>query len=285
MIKQYDQLSIDEKQELRNFITSQDSMSDEDYENYLKMIEGPAFGKGSSFFANFSKGSVTATLGLVELEIPVKGEAFITAARGESADVMDILDVCMKRITSQMARKAIMGIKPRYERILSEISQAGFIHTHNLVNMEKNLEKVELDKADESITKLTPEHIDEFVRANNSAFLDSPNGATMQIEQANEYLDSGAPVVYLLLEGSEVRSYCILNGNGLIDTVGTDPLYKKKGYATRMLRYAQQHFKSIGIEKAHLTVIDINKPALNLYLSEGFEITGTASCWFTKVLR
>jgi hypothetical protein len=92
-----DIMDLDEKEALKSFIINQDSMKDEDYESFLKMVTGPTFNMGGSFLSFLKQGTVMATLGLVELEIPVKGEAFITAAKGETNEILEILDVCMMR--------------------------------------------------------------------------------------------------------------------------------------------------------------------------------------------
>jgi ribosomal protein S18 acetylase RimI-like enzyme len=290
MIKSFDIMDLDEKEALKSFIISQDSMKDEDYESFLKMVTGPTFNMGGSFLSCLKQGTVMATLGLVELEIPVKGEAFITAAKGETNEILEILDVCMIRANHLGALKVIMGIKPKDESTMNAIQRIGFVHTHNLIEMEKELDGhqdiiLKVDIFDENVKELESQYLSEFIRVNNAAFLDSPNGSAILPDEAAEYLQSDQLKVCLLIEGGQVRSFCILNKSGLIDTIGTDPLYKKKGYGTRMLRFSQHYFKCHGLPKAYLKVIDINKPALNLYLSEGFSITGTASCWFTKSMQ
>jgi len=59
---------------------------------------------------------------------------------------------------------------------------------------------------------------------------------------------------------------------GYICDIHVDKKYRNKGFGKYMLATAEDHFKNRGIKRLQLEVAENNKPALNLYLKNGFEL-------------
>ncbi|MEE8418474.1 MAG: GNAT family N-acetyltransferase, partial [Dehalococcoidales bacterium] len=93
--------------------------------------------------------------------------------------------------------------------------------------------------------------------------------------------------VVLEFEGESVTGYCWTavteEGKGRIEMMGTDPQYRGKGVAKRLMLCGLYHLKDRGVGVTVLTVDSKNWPASVLYSSIGFEVTAK-SLWYEKVI-
>lgn len=55
-----------------------------------------------------------------------------------------------------------------------------------------------------------------------------------------------------------------------LDRFGVNVNHSRKGIGSLMLKYANELAKALGVEYLRLFVVDINKPAINLYMKNGF---------------
>ena len=82
---------------------------------------------------------------------------------------------------------------------------------------------------------------------------------------------------FFVAEEEEVIGYCGVHnfgGDGEITNVAVDKNARHKGIATRLLQYAMEETKKIGVEAFTLEVRISNRNAIGLYEKLGFENKG-----------
>lgn len=89
---------------------------------------------------------------------------------------------------------------------------------------------------------------------------------------------------FVIEEKNEVIGYIMLYrvlDEGHITNFAINPLYRKKGYGTKLLSYVIDYFKQMGIVEFFLEVRESNKVAINLYRRFGFEIIGKRKRYYS----
>lgn len=70
---------------------------------------------------------------------------------------------------------------------------------------------------------------------------------------------------------------------GYVDLLAVDPERQGKGYGREMLRGMMEHFRTLGMQQAHLECLQDNDRGNALYRGEGWELVAAQYHWFRKL--
>lgn len=138
---------------------------------------------------------------------------------------------------------------------------------------------------------VTADTAEDFRRVANAAFLHSPNGAVLDSIAVQDLMAAcGAHPELLSLgcaDGVPVATLTLLleeDGTGVIDGIAVHPDAQGCGFGRAALRHAVRTLRGLRADPITLTVMDVNKPAVSLYLQEGFVVERVLSSWYEKAL-
>jgi mycothiol synthase len=175
------------------------------------------------------------------------------------------------------------------------LEQMGFAKVRTYLEMlwsQDELAHVELP-AGYSVRPFQPGDAALLTTVQNDAFTGSwgfcPNTED-QIEyrthMANTFMDG----ILFLFEGDSPAGYCWTvrvpaeNGvRGMIGMIGVVPGYRGKGVSRHILHAGMKYLRSAGLAEIGLEVDGNNDPAVRLYTSTGFKVTGERH-WFERDL-
>ncbi len=139
---------------------------------------------------------------------------------------------------------------------------------------------------------VTVENAETYRRVANAAFLHSPNGGVLDPAAVRDMMAAcGAHPELLSLgcsDGVPVATLTLLlegDGSGVIDGVAVHPDAQGRGFGRAALRHAVRTLRGLGADPITLTVMDVNRPAVSLYLQEGFVVERVLSSWYEKALE
>ncbi|MCK4260396.1 MAG: GNAT family N-acetyltransferase [Halanaerobiales bacterium] len=122
----------------------------------------------------------------------------------------------------------------------------------------------------------------------NRAFINSPNGAILTVEEMEE-------VVREYKEKPHLAQLCLYDGEpaglfeltckaqvGWIDVLGVDPAFQGQGIGKVLLKRSVELLHQSDMEEVKLYVMSTNERAMKLYTKHGFELEKVSSIWFEK---
>jgi len=130
-----------------------------------------------------------------------------------------------------------------------------------------------------NIRKMIFKDLDEIMEIEKRSF-PTPWTKTMFLESLSSEIYKN----FVIEEQNEVIGYIMLyyiQDEGHITNFAINPLFRKKGYATKLLSYVIDYFKKKGIVEFFLEVRESNKVAINLYRKFGFEIIGRRKRYYS----
>ena len=130
-----------------------------------------------------------------------------------------------------------------------------------------------------NIRKMIFKDLDEIMEIEKRSFF-TPWTKTMFLESLSSEIYKN----FVIEEQNEVIVYIMLyyiQDEGHITNFAINPLFRKKGYATKLLSYVIDYFKKKSIVEFFLEVRESNKVAINLYRKFGFEIIGRRKRYYS----
>jgi len=130
-----------------------------------------------------------------------------------------------------------------------------------------------------NIRKMIFKDLDEIMEIEKRSF-PTPWTKTMFLESLSSEIYKN----FVIEEQNEVIGYIMLyyiQDEGHITNFAINPLFRKKGYATKLLSYVIDYFKKKSIVEFFLEVRESNKVAINLYRKFGFEIIGRRKRYYS----
>ena len=203
-------------------------------------------------------------------------------------------------VESAVARAQALGVNVVHLCVPSDsdrgtlLQQLGFSHVRTYLDMlwsEDSLPKLDLP-AGFSARPFRNGDTALLTRVQNDAFAGSwgfcPN-TEEQIEYRVHMANSTKEGILFLFEGDDPAGYCWTvrvpaeNGpRGMIGMIGITPDYRGKGISRHILQAGMEHLLQSGSKEIGLEVDGDNDPAVRLYTSTGFKITGQRH-WFERV--
>lgn len=303
-IRAYTSLSEAEKAEAKAFVekTFQPGLGRTFQDKWQELL-GPAYGHGRDLYFARSEDCVLGSMALVLVEIPVKGEAFMTNFKGQQQQVLDTMLVYAEGLVIKAgAKRLLVGCDPALSLPIDRVLKQGYQAAYNLITLVQerrpNNHKA-VSGTIVGINEAMPEEREKdlvnYAHIMTQAFIESPNGATLTPSEAGHALDSGMDLGLFypgdagmpsvpFVPAKPLGAYeCHMESDtGWIDTLAILPDQQGKGYGRNMLGLVMDKLWCNGPKQLRMTVMDANQHAYKLYLSEGFQVETLYSKWFVK---
>lgn len=256
-------------------------------------LGGPAFEGGETAFTLWDGARLRGTLAVVVREVPVKGEAFITAVTVSEADpgaFRPLLDAALARLAPFPDPVVVaLGASPR-PHLAALAEDAGFHLHEDALRMALRGPDPAPPGPELRFTPLAAGDPEVFRAVANAAFATSPNGATLTDAEVAD-LRSGASAPDLVGTwhiGATPVGFHILaldDGEGVIDTIGLVPEQQGRGLGRQLLGGAVATLRGHGADRVTLSVMSSNTPAVRLYTRHGFVREAVTARWYRRLLR
>lgn len=285
MIKSYLELSCDEKDKLLVFLNRNNE--NVALSEMRKMFENKVYGNGDGILV-FKKDNKVICVGRVVLkEIPLTGIAYIhfldilENLPNKKEVIKEMINECYKKAEEYNANKILLGFrKKETTEMLHEIGfDADYAAKIMILQDRTKKEKVL------NIEEINKENKLEYMRLYNESFNNMPHGASLDEEEAEEYLnENNTGNRYFIVSNSKenigVLNTTIHRRKGTFD-IGLSSRFRGKGYGKRLLETAIDFFENKDIEDVYLIVIETNKIAYKMYKKRGFKEDKVLSYWIS----
>lgn len=293
-IKKFKEVSTLQKKELYNLIKSVDLTYNKSTIEMNNVYESDIFNEGNNVFILFDCGQIKGSIAVITKEISVKGEAFITDIYIEKENIETkvhfLLEEILKYCNICNARNIKIGIRESEAHLIPYINKLKFMHVYDAVVMRYSEDKYIALKANKDI-ELSPLSISnshEYMNIQNQAFINSPNGSTIDEIEVKDYIVQYANDEDLIGICSTGKKPCgvyelSINGDvGWINTLGIVPIYQKKGLGKALIVKCIEKLQEKKIDQIKLLVITTNYVAVKMYRDSGFIDEKIFSYWFQK---
>lgn len=232
---------------------------------------------------------VVGCLGVVTREAASQGVVYLAGLcldPGYASLFSELLQMALGLACGVPHRVVKLGIPERHGDLAGEAEKAGFRMVYRALEMRYAGTRVD------TVGKLCFEVVDRsrlvhFLDVHNAAFSVTPNGATFSEEQALEVFGDSLGTDLLQVGYAGGRPVCVVElavraGEGELLGLGVVPEEWGRGYGREGLACAVETLMRHGVRRIHLTVIDANERAVNLYLRNGFVADRILSTWLER---
>lgn len=291
----FDRLSENQIKELLCLAKSfSSSFFIDSYEEMCKFYGGQVFEQGKNLVTFWEEDQLIGSIGVVTKEAAKRGEIFISGVfikEEHSYRFEDMLDEAFRLCSDCSGLRLKLGIRAGSEYLIPASESHGFSEVYKLLSLKLD-ESFEIPDAAAKLQykKLDKCNSKDFQRINNEAFLNSPNGSSMDdeelLEVLEEYKDKPelAAVAYREKKAVGIYNLSIKENVGWIDCIGVDPNHHGEGIGKDILLKSVQVLRNQKHEDIKLTVMSSNQNAVRLYLKNGFKHEGIISTWYEKTI-
>jgi ribosomal protein S18 acetylase RimI-like enzyme len=295
-IKEFKEITIHQKKELYNFIKNTNSTYNKTYIEMTKTYESDTFNKGGSVFILVDNYEVKGSLAIITKEISIKGEAFITdiyiTKENIERNLCFLIEEAITYCNNCSARSVKVGLRESETHLIPYINKLEFSHIYDAVIMRYKGDKDIVLKSNKKIelVDLSTSNSKQYMNIQNEAFINSPNGGTIDQVEVMDYIVKYANNQNLIglccFETKPCGMYELsLDAEiGWIDTLAVSPECQKKGIGKLLLMSCIERLWEKNVEVIKLLVITSNEIAVKMYKENGFEEEAVFSYWFEKTL-
>lgn len=295
-IKQFNLLSTDERKELYKFIKNMDLTYNKCYIEMCKIYESDTFNDGNSVYILFHRDEIIGSAAVITKEISIVGEAFITDVYVSHENVEMNLSFLMKKIMKYCnicsARSVKIGIRQSETYLIPYIKNIEFTHIYDAVIMKYNGDKnIQFkENADVELKPLCILNSHKYMDIHNDAFKNSPNGATIDEAEVNDYIIHYANnhdligICFAEKNACGIYELSIDENIGWINTLGIAPCYQRKGLGSALVAKCIKKLYEQNLEEIKLLVITSNDTAVKMYKENDFKEENIFSYWFEKTI-
>lgn len=292
MIRAFNELSEEQKRNIYQFISSFEYTGGfGSCEAMSAFYGGIAFDNGRSHFSLWEDDQPAGTLGIVAKEAAIRNEIFLTAIflkESEKDRLPLLLSRAYQYCSGINACSYKLGLNHDRHYLMPLVESCGFTEVYRYYEMNYSGGFVTLPQETEKCFRgLDSDNIKDFQRVHNAAFLMAPNGAAIDDDELQEYLEEygGNSLAGIYYDSGIAAGIYILKlkGNeGYIDGIGAEPRFHGHGIGKKLLLRSIQILQQAGAKKIGLSVFDSNRKAFDMYLRQGFQIEREHSVWFEK---
>jgi len=296
-IKQFKEITITQKKELYNFIKNTNSNYNKSYIEMTKIYESDTFNEGNSVFVLLDNYEVKGSLAIITKEISIKGEAFITdiymAKENLERNLRFLIEEAMTYCSKCSARSVKVGIRESETLLIPYINKLEFIHIYDAIVMRYKGDGDIVLKVNKKIelVNLSVLNSKQYMNIQNEAFINSPNGGTIDQVEVMDYIVKYANnedligLCYFEKKPCGMYELSLDADIGWIDTLAVSPEWQKKGIGKLLLMNCIGRLWEKHVEEIKLLVITSNVVAVKMYKGAGFEEEAVFSYWFEKTLN
>jgi ribosomal protein S18 acetylase RimI-like enzyme len=295
-IKQFYELSAEQKKELYDFIKTTDLTYNKSYIEMNNIYESDTFNDGYSVFLLFYNDEIIGSAAVITKEISIKGEAFVTDVYVSRENVEVNLCFLMEKIVEycriHTARSVKIGIRESETYLIPYIKAIEFTHIYDAVIMKHNrcVDKIGGPYRKIELQPLSILNSREYMNIQNESFRNSPNGATIDEVEVKDYIVRYANDEDLIGICFDENRACgvyelSIDGNiGWINTLGIDPIDQNKGLGSALVAKCIKKLYEQNLDEIKLLVITSNDNAVKMYKENDFKQEKVFSYWFEKTI-
>lgn len=294
-IKAWNRLDKNEQIQAKNFlIIHGQSHSEKSWDERKGYLLGPVFGHGENLFFAICESMIVGILACVLLEIKAKGEAYITEIdilkEYESHEIVNLLiNTGIGHCKKSGAKRIRLGIKPYVDFIETNLLLAGFKMCYHALELVKEEKKIYETNAKYKTLPLSETRLKEYSDIMTDAFINSPNGGSVTIQDAMKLLNDNKKSTGILWDSEmnqPVGAYeiTIIAQTGWIDALAIERKYQGLGCGKQLFRQVQNLLWRKEVSTLKLTVMDSNKRAYEMYLKHNFKLSKLLSTWYLITL-
>jgi len=293
-IRRFKDIATEQKKKLYNFIKSTDLTYNKAYIEMVKIYESDTFDDGNSMFILFHNGKIIGNAAVITKEISIKGEAFITDVYIANENIEVNLCFLMKKVVEYCslcsAKSVKIGVREGESHLIPYIEAIEFTHIYDALIMKYNGGRNKKWKKYREIELLPLCILNscDYMNIQNEAFINSPNGSTIDEMEVKDYIIQYANNEDLIGICFSEKKACgvyelSIDGNiGWINTLGIEPFYQKKGIGSALIVKCIKKLYEKNLNEIKLLVITSNKIAVSMYKHIGFQEEKVFSYWFEK---
>ncbi|MGH4119250.1 GNAT family N-acetyltransferase [Clostridium sp.] len=293
-IKKFKEVSNLQKKEIYKLIKSLDVTYNKSLIEMNSVYESDVFNEGNNVFILFDCGQIKGSIAVITKEISVRGEAFITDVYIENENIENKLYLLLKEIFDYCdicnARNIKIGIRESETHLIPYINKLKFTHIYDAVVMKYRGNKNIVLKANKEIELLPLSILNshEYMNIQNQAFINSPNGSTIDEFEVKDYIvqyTNDEDLIGICFTGKKpcgVYELSINRDVGWINTLGIAPVFQNKGLGKALIVKCIEKLRERKIDQIKLLVITTNYVAVKMYRDSGFIDEKVFSYWFQK---
>ncbi|MGE5632124.1 MAG: GNAT family N-acetyltransferase [Caulobacteraceae bacterium] len=289
----FNNLSEEQKGKIYRLVSnSNNHYSFQSFDDMLGFYGGIVLDNGKSHFSLWEGDELIGALGVISKNAGIRGEIFLVGLNISKphSDALNLLLVKAFDYCSGIRNASYkLGITPDMAFLTPAIIKNDFKEVYRNLEMKYcgNFGTLPSDMQ-EHFENISSSNLKQLQDVHNRAFLLSPNGAAIEDEELEEFLGeySGNPELagVYFEEGKAAGIYILkMEKNvGWIEGIAVYPQRWGKGIGKKLLLKSVQVLKEARAEEIKLTVFDVNKNAVKLYLDNGFVIEREHSIWYER---
>lgn len=292
-VRRFLDLDAAERETLFAFTRAHDPERFGDLAAMVQGYESSAFEHGATQLSAWEGGALLGAMGAVIRDVPVRGEAFITAVAvaPEARGVFEaLLEESLASIPAAPGLVVRMGVSPRHPHLEAAAAEAGFALDYDGLIMVREATPLTVDEHPAwRLAILAEDNKEAYRRVMDEAFRHSPNGASVTAAQIAELMAECPHPDLLALaswDGEPATAYelAMQEDVGWIEAVAVAPAMQGRGLGRRMVAAAIARLRAHGATSIKLLVMSSNAPAVTLYERCGFTVESVTSRWWRRSL-
>ncbi len=297
-VKRFIELSELEKRKMYEYINSLGSnYYFSDFAEMQQDYSGVVFDGGKNQFSLWDEDMVKGTLGLITKDVKERGEIFITGIYVKEEDktgLKILLDTAVEISSSFQPQSIKLGISSALDYLIPVVEESDFNRAYRslVMRLQKDYQWGE-EQFSENIEFQNLSNVNQkyYRDVHNRAFISSPNGGIITVQEMEEILseyEKNPHLAQLCLYDGEPAGIFELGCKqevGWIGTLAVDPAFQGKGLGKTILRKAVDLLNESGMKEVKLVVMSTNERAMKLYEKCGFEVDKVSSTWFEMGLK
>ncbi|WP_461204909.1 GNAT family N-acetyltransferase [Clostridium sp. DL1XJH146] len=266
------------------------------FNTMIKDFSGHLFNYGKEYFTVWENDQLKATLGLITIDIETRGEAFITsifAYKDGDKYIFNLLEKVKETVNKTDAKFIRLGVSKGREYLIPTIIKLGFEKSYDMVTLKfedmNALSKIE-ENSNFEYRNLTKENTEIFRTVHNKAFIASPNGGMMRIDEAKEIASYNkntdwSGICYFKKNPVAIYQSDVKEDTVWIENIGVLPKYQGIGIGKLLLKKAVNIAQREKYNNIKLYVVTSNEIAYKAYLKYGFKFYEQRAAWFSMKIN
>lgn len=263
----------------------------------VRVFGGPALEGGQNLLTLWRDDHhVAGIIGVIATVAVEKAEMFLAHVYVEAGRAEEVLPELFRR-AYEVGRHAPgvseetvvrLGVRAGLTELQPVLERVGFHFTYRALELARGLYVEEGDGEQATAIRFVPldaNHVEDFLRVHNPAFLRSPNGGPASSDEVKDMLATASSPDFLQVGyvGSVPVAALELGLEDRVGQVGTlavAPEFQGRGLGTAALHHALKVLRGHGAAEVRLTVVEANTAAVRLYRRHGFTLRSVVSTWF-----
>ncbi len=249
------------------------------------LLLDPGHAGGANLVVARAGDQVIGVVGWVDLG---GGELYATPI--VSIDQRGVVDALLAHVVALGQRRDVVWIRASgwpYEHTKADaLNAAGFLPAFEFVEFERPIRDDEPAPnlpADSRALGVADIDFDRYAALYNACFEHVDNAPAITADHARaewtaDTVWSAGSRVWVDSAGA-YRAFCLCHDDGIVELVGVDAAWRRRGVATALLGHIARQARAAGIDQLRSICATTNPASLRLHAATGFHETGRRTVW------